>query len=211
VVQTLSRNSVTRMAHASPTLRLEVPPLAGAYSASGLLGGGLRRRKRLLGPHPLLPLFGDPCPASLPVRRATLEPVPCRRPYVGIELIPWRAGSTSLIRRCAEESTGGTCGKSVLSGDSYAVRRHLSIASRGYGGCWATRQAEGRPVPYQTRALEVLAQWRAVERALAGVDAGTLEADDLRAEVFRLRDEYQELILAARRNDAPEPPPFPLE
>ena len=65
--------------------------------------------------------------------------------------------------------------------------------------------------PYQTRALEVLAQWLAVERALAGVDAGTPESDDLRAESFRLRDEYQALILAARHNDAPEPPPFPLE
>lgn len=66
-------------------------------------------------------------------------------------------------------------------------------------------------MPYQTRALEVLTQWRAVERALAGVEAGTPESDDLRAEAIRLRDEYQELILAARHNDSPEPPPFPLE
>jgi hypothetical protein len=66
-------------------------------------------------------------------------------------------------------------------------------------------------VPYQTRALEVLAQRRAVERALAGVDAGTPESDGLRAEALRLRDLYQELVLAARRNDAPEPPPFSLD
>jgi hypothetical protein len=66
-------------------------------------------------------------------------------------------------------------------------------------------------VPYQTRALEVLARWRVVERAIESVDDGTVEADALRAEAFRLRDEYQELILTARRNDAPEPPPFPTE
>jgi chemotaxis regulatin CheY-phosphate phosphatase CheZ len=66
-------------------------------------------------------------------------------------------------------------------------------------------------VSLQTRALEVLSRWRAVERDLAEVDAGTPESDDLRAEAIRLRDEYQELILAARRVDAPEPPPFPLE
>jgi hypothetical protein len=78
-------------------------------------------------------------------------------------------------------------------------------------GAGVTRQAEGRSVPYQTRALEVLARQRSVERALAGIDPGTSESEDLRAEAFRLRDEYQELILAARRNDAPEPPPFPLE
>jgi hypothetical protein len=47
-----------------------------------------------------------------------------------------------------------------------------------------------------------------VERALESVDDGTLEADALRAEAIRLRDEYQELILAARRVDAAEPPPF---
>jgi hypothetical protein len=64
-------------------------------------------------------------------------------------------------------------------------------------------------VPYQTRALEVLARWRVVELALKGVDDGTVEADSLRAEAVRLRDEYQELILAARRVDAAEPPPFP--
>jgi hypothetical protein len=62
-------------------------------------------------------------------------------------------------------------------------------------------------VPFQTRALEVLARWRVVERALEGIDAGTVEADALRIEAVRLRDEYQELILAARRVDAPEPFP----
>jgi hypothetical protein len=66
-------------------------------------------------------------------------------------------------------------------------------------------------VPYQTRALEVLARWRVVERAQESVDHGTVEADARRAETLRLRDEYQELIAAARRNDAPEPPPFPLD
>jgi hypothetical protein len=64
-------------------------------------------------------------------------------------------------------------------------------------------------VPYQTRALEVLARWRVVERSLEGVDGGTVEAEALRAEAVRLRDEYQDLIAAARRNDAAEPPPFP--
>ena len=65
-------------------------------------------------------------------------------------------------------------------------------------------------MPYRTQALEVLARWRVVERALESVDDGTVEADALRAEAFRLRDEYQELILVAR-NDAPEPPPFSLD
>ena len=59
--------------------------------------------------------------------------------------------------------------------------------------------------------LDVRARWRAVERAVAGIDGGTPESDDLRAEAFRLPDDYQGLIFVARRHDAPEPPPFPLE
>jgi hypothetical protein len=57
----------------------------------------------------------------------------------------------------------------------------------------------------------VLARWRAVEHALTGVAHGTPESDGLPAEAIRLRDEYGELILAVRRNDAAEPAPFPLE
>jgi hypothetical protein len=66
-------------------------------------------------------------------------------------------------------------------------------------------------VPYRSRALEVLACWREVERALQGVDEGSVETDALRNEAMHLRDEYQELIVAARRNDAPELPPFSLD
>ena len=96
-------------------------------------------------------------------------------------------------------------------GDRWDWAPTPSVYCQGaYGGAGVPRQAEGA-VPYQTRALEVLAQWRAVERALADADAGTPESDDLRAEALRLRDAYQGLILAARHNDAPEPPPFPLD
>jgi hypothetical protein len=43
------------------------------------------------------------------------------------------------------------------------------------------------------------------------MDHGTPASEGLRTEATRLRDEYGELILAVRRNDAAEPAPFPLE
>jgi hypothetical protein len=72
------------------------------------------------------------------------------------------------------------------------------------------RRAEGAvPMPYQAQALEVLARWREVERALEAAVDGSPEADTLLAEAMRLRDEYQTLIVAALDADRPVPPPFP--
>ena len=47
-------------------------------------------------------------------------------------------------------------------------------------------------MPYE--AERVLAQWREVERDLTAVDPESPEAERLRAEVGRLRDEYQQLV-----------------
>ena len=66
-------------------------------------------------------------------------------------------------------------------------------------------------MPYQTRGLVVLARWRAVEHALTGVAHGTPESKGLPAKAIHLRDEYGEFILTGRRNDALEPPLFPLD
>jgi hypothetical protein len=64
-------------------------------------------------------------------------------------------------------------------------------------------------MPYQAQALEVLARWREIERALGTVEDGSPEADALLTEAMRLRDEYQALIVAAQDADRPVPPPFP--
>jgi hypothetical protein len=65
-------------------------------------------------------------------------------------------------------------------------------------------------MPYQRRAEAVLAEWREVERELARVtDLDSLDAEELRAEAARLRNEYQALIDAAIVAQKPEPPPFP--
>ena len=64
-------------------------------------------------------------------------------------------------------------------------------------------------MPYQRAAEVVLAKWRDVERQLAEVTVESPEAEALRAEAARLRNEYQAFIRAARESDRPEPPPFP--
>lgn len=64
-------------------------------------------------------------------------------------------------------------------------------------------------MPYQRAAEVVLAKWREIERQLAETSVETSEAEGLRAEAARLRDEYQALIRAAQENDRPEPPPLP--
>jgi septal ring factor EnvC (AmiA/AmiB activator) len=65
-------------------------------------------------------------------------------------------------------------------------------------------------MPYQRRAEVVLAEWREVERKLAReTDPDSLDAEELRAEAARLRNEYQALIDAAIVAQPPEPPPFP--
>jgi hypothetical protein len=43
-------------------------------------------------------------------------------------------------------------------------------------------------------AERVLARWREVERNLSATELGSSEADSLRAEAARLRDEYQQLV-----------------
>jgi hypothetical protein len=55
----------------------------------------------------------------------------------------------------------------------------------------------------------VLARWREVERALEAVAEDSPEAETIRAEALRLRDEYQVLIRAAQDAHRPVPPPFP--
>ena len=78
-------------------------------------------------------------------------------------------------------------------------------------------------MPYRAEAEVVLRTWYAVKRDLAtvngnlaSVDAGTPEAERLRAEAVRLinewaqlRAEYMWLIEAARSHHRPEPPPWP--
>jgi hypothetical protein len=64
-------------------------------------------------------------------------------------------------------------------------------------------------MPYERRARSVLAQWRDVERALAQEEPGSPEAERLQAEAMRLRDEYRDLVAAAREAHRPVPPPFP--
>ena len=64
-------------------------------------------------------------------------------------------------------------------------------------------------VPYQQLAAGILDQWRAVERRLAEPGLDPDLAEELQAEVTRLRDEYQRLVLEARQAQRPEPPPFP--
>lgn len=64
-------------------------------------------------------------------------------------------------------------------------------------------------MPYERLARSVLAQWRDVERALAMEEPGSPESERLQAEAMRLRDEYRELVVAAREAHRPEPPPFP--
>jgi hypothetical protein len=67
------------------------------------------------------------------------------------------------------------------------------------------------PMPYQREAEVVLAVWREAERRLATVERGSVEEEDVIADLSRMRDEYQRLIALAREAHRPEPPPFPEE
>jgi predicted aminopeptidase len=62
-------------------------------------------------------------------------------------------------------------------------------------------------VSHQRAAEAVIARWREVERQLAETPEGP-EAEDLRAEAAKLRDEYQALIHAAQDADRGVAPPF---
>jgi hypothetical protein len=65
-------------------------------------------------------------------------------------------------------------------------------------------------VSYQRRAEVVLAEWREVERQLARVtDPDSVDAEALRAEAARLRNDYQALVDAAIGVHEPEPPGLP--
>jgi hypothetical protein len=64
-------------------------------------------------------------------------------------------------------------------------------------------------MPYQRLAKVVLDRWREVERQLEELPADSHEADELRREIYRLRDEYQHLVEAAVAHHRPAPPPFP--
>ena len=62
---------------------------------------------------------------------------------------------------------------------------------------------------YQRLAQAVLVDLRDVEHHLGLLGATTPEAAYLATEAETLRDEYQQLIDAARRHGKPVPPPFP--
>jgi hypothetical protein len=64
-------------------------------------------------------------------------------------------------------------------------------------------------MPYQRLAQAVLAQWRDVERQLADLSPESPEADALKLESYRLREEYQHLIDQAIAYHRPQPPAFP--
>ncbi len=64
-------------------------------------------------------------------------------------------------------------------------------------------------MPYQRLAKVVLDRWREVERQLEELPADSHEADELRREIYRLREEYQHLVEAAVAHHRPEPPPLP--
>jgi len=59
---------------------------------------------------------------------------------------------------------------------------------------------------YRQEAEAVLAVWRAVERALDLAEPGSTEAEELQAEVLRLRDRYRALFAEAGQA-RPEPSP----
>ena len=51
----------------------------------------------------------------------------------------------------------------------------------------------------------ILAAWREIERQLASVEGESDEADELRAEASRLRDEYQRLVELEMAGTTPAP------
>jgi hypothetical protein len=64
-------------------------------------------------------------------------------------------------------------------------------------------------MPYRRLAQGLLETWRVAERALLDVADGSAEAEELHAEITRLRNAYQHAIYDARATRLPEPPPFP--
>ncbi|MBA3235455.1 MAG: hypothetical protein H0T59_05610 [Chloroflexi bacterium] len=67
-------------------------------------------------------------------------------------------------------------------------------------------------MPYQREGEIVLAMWREAERELTAVDGIDVDrAEELRADVARLRDEYQRLIALADQQHRPAPPPVSPE
>jgi hypothetical protein len=66
-------------------------------------------------------------------------------------------------------------------------------------------------VPYLRLAKVVLDRWREVELRLEALPPDSHEADELRDEIYRLREEYQHLIEAAVAHHRPVPPPMPDE
>jgi hypothetical protein len=60
-------------------------------------------------------------------------------------------------------------------------------------------------MPHQKLAQAVLAQWRAVELAIAELESLGPEADELKLEAYRLRNDYQHLIEQAIAHHRPEP------
>jgi hypothetical protein len=63
-------------------------------------------------------------------------------------------------------------------------------------------------VPYRTKALEILDQWRAVERLLAEAPDQNMRVE-LEFELERLKRDYQATVEAASDARMPLPPPFP--
>jgi hypothetical protein len=55
-------------------------------------------------------------------------------------------------------------------------------------------------MPYREQAAELLARWRAAERALEAAREGSAEQESIQAEIERLRHEYHELV--DRQRDA---------
>jgi hypothetical protein len=66
-------------------------------------------------------------------------------------------------------------------------------------------------VPYERLARFVLDEGRAIERQLMTTDLASEEAESLRSEARRLREEYQHLVGEAEAHHRPTPPPFPHE
>ena len=64
-------------------------------------------------------------------------------------------------------------------------------------------------MPYRRLAQELLETWRVAERALLDVADGSAEAEELHAEITRLRKAYQQTIEDAGATRLPGPPPFP--
>jgi hypothetical protein len=65
-------------------------------------------------------------------------------------------------------------------------------------------------MPYRQRAAEILAAWRAAERAREETAEGTPERESIDHEIDRLRREYHDLIDLQRTVHGPPIPEEPL-